>query len=73
MEREGGAILQDISVCNRMSEVVGRLLGSLSPWPGKDSEISGSFQSGFRDSSYDNGGWDVELQDHYGDHSGYQT
>ena len=73
-----------------MSEVLDRLLGSLSPWLGENGEVSDSFQSGSFsypwpgedsdtsgsrwDTSYDYGGVGVEeLQDHYGDHSGYQT
>ena len=51
-----------------MSEALGRLLGSLSTWPREESDISASF--GFRDSSYDDGGWDGEPQDHYGNQSG---
>ena len=56
-------------VCNRMSEALGRLLGSLSTWPREESDVSASF--GFRDSSYDDGGWDADPQDHYVDSSGY--
>ena len=52
-----------------MSEALGRLLGSLSTWPREESDASASF--GFRDSGYDDGGWDAEPQDHYVDWSGY--
>ena len=54
-----------------MSGVLG-LLGSLSSSQADNSEMSGSFQSGFGGASYDYGsGSGVDRNDHYGGHSGY--
>ena len=53
-----------------MSALLDGLLGSLAASPTEDSEMSGSFQSGFGGSDYDYGGSGVDRNDHYGGHSG---
>ena len=58
---------------DRMSGLLG-LLGSLSSSSADNSLMSGSFQSGFGDTSYDYGsgsGSGVDRNDHHGGHSGY--
>ena len=47
------------------------LLGSIVASPTENSEMSGSFQSGFGGGDYDYGGSGIDRNDHYGGHSGY--
>ena len=54
-----------------MSALLDGYLGSLTTSSTENSDMSGSFQSGFRGGDYDYGGSGVDRNDHYGGHSGY--
>ena len=58
-----------------MSALLDGLLGSFAASSTKDSEMSGSFQSGVGGGDYDYGGSGIDRSgyghDHYGGHSGY--
>ena len=54
-----------------MSALLDRLMGSLEASQAKDSEMSGSFQSGVGGGDYDYSGSGIDRNDHYGGHSGY--
>ena len=54
-----------------MSALLDRLLGSIVASPTENSEMSGSFQSGFGGGDYDYSGTGVDRSDHHGGHSGY--
>ena len=54
-----------------MSALLDGLLGSIVASPTENSEMSGSFQSGFGGGDYDYSGTGVDRSDHHGGHSGY--
>ena len=54
-----------------MSALLDGLLGSIVASPTENSEMSGSFQSGFGGGDYDYGGSGIDRNDHYGGHSGH--